>query len=125
MATQQFTLEQQRVVQAVYGFAADLMHKGSTNHEIETALRERGLTPEAAEKVVINLNRARTQAQRDAALRSMALGAVVAFVGILVTAVTYSAAAVSPSGGSYLVAYGAIMFGGLQFLRGLWRWMQR
>ena len=40
-------------------------------------------------------------------------------VGHLVTVVTYQAA--SKSGGHYLVAWGAILFGGLQFLRGLVR----
>jgi hypothetical protein len=36
--------------------------------------------------------------------------------GIIVTAVTYSAAS---GGGSYVVAWGAILFGAIQFFRGL------
>jgi hypothetical protein len=50
-------------------------------------------------------------------LRNMAIGGVICLVGILVTAATYGAA--SHGGGHYIVAWGAIVFGGLQFLRGL------
>ncbi len=39
--------------------------------------------------------------------------------GILVTAVTYSMAASSSTGGTYFVAWGAIIFGGIQFVKGL------
>ena len=39
--------------------------------------------------------------------------------GIVVTAVSYSA--VSETGGTYFVFWGAVVFGGLQFLRGLFR----
>jgi hypothetical protein len=52
------------------------------------------------------------------ALRNMAIGAVICVVGILITAGTYSAA--SP-GGHYVVAWGAIVFGGIQFLKGLFQ----
>jgi hypothetical protein len=38
--------------------------------------------------------------------------------GIVVTAVTYLAAE-QRGGGRYVVAWGAMLFGGLQFLRGL------
>jgi hypothetical protein len=47
----------------------------------------------------------------------MAIGGVICVIGILVTAATYSAA--SHGGGHYFVAWGAIVFGGFQFLRGL------
>jgi len=50
------------------------------------------------------------------ASRDMVVGGLWCGGGILVTAATYSSAA---GGGSYVVAWGAILFGGLQFLRGL------
>jgi hypothetical protein len=40
------------------------------------------------------------------------------FGGCLVTAFTYISAAKSPYGGSYVVAYGAIIYGAIQFVRG-------
>lgn len=53
---------------------------------------------------------------REAAARNMLVGALWCIGGIVVTAVTYSAAA---NGGTYVVTWGAIVFGGLQFLKGL------
>jgi hypothetical protein len=39
--------------------------------------------------------------------------------GIVVTVVSYTTAASGPGGGSYIVAWGAILFGGIRFLKGL------
>lgn len=50
---------------------------------------------------------------------NMAVGALWCIGGIAVTAYTYSLAAASPTGGHYLIAWGAILFGGIQFLKGL------
>ena len=52
-------------------------------------------------------------------LQNMAIGAVICIIGIVVTAVTYSAA--SQGGGHYIVAWGAIVFGGIQFFKGLFQ----
>jgi len=49
--------------------------------------------------------------------RNMIVGAVWCIVGIVITAATYGAA--SRRGGTYVVAWGAIIFGGFQFLKGL------
>jgi hypothetical protein len=50
--------------------------------------------------------------------RQMLYGGIVCVAGIVVTGVTYLAAS-GPGGGTYLVAWGAILFGGLRFFRGL------
>jgi hypothetical protein len=59
-------------------------------------------------------NPARTLAQKR-----MIFGALWFMGGMLVTLFTYLTAASSPSGGTYVVAWGAIVFGALQFVRGL------
>jgi len=67
---------------------------------------------------------------RDASHRSsnpvgvgdMVIGGLICAVGIAVTAVTYNDA-VSSGGGTYIVAWGAIVFGGIRFLRGLARFV--
>jgi len=46
----------------------------------------------------------------------MVTGGIVALIGIIVTVGSYEAAS---GGGTYVVAWGAILFGGIQFLRGL------
>ena len=56
---------------------------------------------------------------RTAREKKMLHGAFWCIGGILVTAITYMAAASGSGGGSYIVAWGAIIFGALQFFRGL------
>lgn len=53
--------------------------------------------------------------------KNMLVGALWCIGGIVVTAATYSAASSSSGGGTYVVAWGAILFGGLQFLKGLFQ----
>jgi hypothetical protein len=48
----------------------------------------------------------------------MLRGGIVCVAGIVVTGATYLAAS-GPRGGTYVVAWGAILFGGLRFVRGL------
>jgi len=55
-------------------------------------------------------------------LRNMAIGGVICLIGIVVTAATYSAAS---NGGHYVVAWGAIAFGALQFFKGLFQLASR
>lgn len=52
-------------------------------------------------------------------LRGMAVGLVIAAIGLAITAWSYSA---MEETGQLLVTYGAVLAGGLQFLRGLFRW---
>jgi hypothetical protein len=49
--------------------------------------------------------------------KNMLIGGGICGVGIVITAVTYSSA--STGGGSYVVAWGAILFGGIRFIWGL------
>lgn len=53
----------------------------------------------------------------DVGRRNMAIGGVVFLIGVIVTVATYAAAS-GPGGGRYVIAWGAIVFGALQFLRG-------
>jgi hypothetical protein len=56
-------------------------------------------------------------AQRAAAHRQITYGAILTVVGIIVTIGTYSS--VSVSGGTYVIAYGPIIFGFIRLVRGL------
>lgn len=55
----------------------------------------------------------------DEAARNMVVGALWCIGGIVVTAATYSA--VKDTGGHYFIAWGAIVFGGIQFFKGLFQ----
>lgn len=58
----------------------------------------------------------RKKSNREVAGKNMLFGAIWCIGGTLVTALTYQAAS---AGGHYIIAWGAIVFGAFQFLRGL------
>ena len=106
----------EQVVEAAYGFAAEQMRAGLAPSEVQKILIERELDAEAAAHVVGDLER--SQATREAGQRNMIVGALWCFGGIAVTTLTHQAA-MNDGGGRYTIAWGAILFGGIQFLRGL------
>ncbi len=55
---------------------------------------------------------------RSIGARNMTIGGLICVVGLGVTVFSYLAAAESPGGGTYFVAWGAVVFGGIQFIRG-------
>lgn len=57
-------------------------------------------------------------AKRALAGRRMAVGAVLCIIGIAITAGTYNSARDS-GGGTYFIAYGPIVVGGIRFFQGL------
>jgi hypothetical protein len=109
----------EQVVQAVYREAAQMMQSGKSDYHVEQALLAKGIPADAARTVVSRLRSACSEAYRNEAYKQMAIGAVIAIIGIVVTFGTYSAAANNPGGGSYVVAWGAIIFGGWRFIRGV------
>jgi hypothetical protein len=70
-------------------------------------------TERTADEHVFKLQK---KANREVARKNMVFGAIWCIGGTLVTALTYQAAS---GGGHYIIAWGAIIFGGFQFLRGL------
>jgi hypothetical protein len=115
MSNQQ--LSQEQFVETVYAFAADQMKDGASAHEIQASLVEKGLDPDDAATVVANLTRLKSEAIRSAGKKNMLYGGLWCVGGTVVTALTYSAAAAG--GGRYVVAWGAIVFGAVQFFRGV------
>lgn len=118
MTQQPSQYEQQQMVRAVYMYAAEQMKAGISDAGIIRQLEERGLDNQSARTVVEQLSAARYEALRKAAQRDMMVGGLFCIGGILITAISYSSAASSPTGGSYVVTWGAIIFGAIQFFRG-------
>lgn len=108
---------QDQAAQAMYAFAAEQMNGGATADQIEDLLVEKkGLDRDSAASVVDDLLEMRSEALRRAGNQRMLRGAVVCILGIGVTVATYSLAA---NGGTYMVAWGAMIFGAVDFIRGL------
>ena len=56
---------------------------------------------------------------RSAAKRNMVFGAILFVVGLLITVGSFAAAADGNGGGRYVVAWGAMIFGGIRFFYGM------
>ncbi len=128
---------QQEVVQAIFAYAMELKASGLTKWQIEAKLVEKGLDREAASTVTNKIfnpspnfaSSSRGQMRYTAPQRrsgssgftNMLIGGGLAVAGIVVTLYTYSAA--SEGGGRYVVWWGAVIFGGIQFFKGLGQFM--
>jgi hypothetical protein len=108
----------QQFIKEVYQRAANLANKGKSKDNIQTELHSMGLNQETASVVIENVFRLRKKAHREAGARNLLVGAAWCVGGIVVTALTYQMAS---GGGTFIVAWGAVLFGGIQFLRGLGR----
>lgn len=110
--------QQQATADQMYSYAANLMVNGNKNsYEVKMILIEKGINENDAAYIVNQLQDQIEDARQQKAKKDMLYGALWCVGGILVTAFTYSAA--SNGGGRYFVAWGAILFGGIQFVRGL------
>lgn len=108
-------LSQNETINAVYSYAATLKDEGKSDKQIVNTLVEKGIEKEGAEIITKNINKA-IEAKKEAGGKNMLYGALWCIGGIVVTAVTFSAAS---GGGTYIVAWGAIVFGAIQFFKGL------
>jgi hypothetical protein len=106
------------IATAVYQTAANAMSRGASPAEVENHLIQSGVRAEDAKTVVNHLQAVRSDVLREAGRKEMIRGALWCVGGILVTAASYQAAS---RGGTYVVAWGAIIFGAIKFFRGLAR----
>jgi len=125
-----------RVEDAMVSYANRRLAKGTRVAEVDQELVERGLDRERAALLVQKVVTSRlrevasevpsgptagainwaARAQRDGAHNDIVLGAVICAAGVLFTAITYSAA---KGGGTYVVAWGAIVFGAIRMFKGM------
>jgi hypothetical protein len=114
-------IPEEEMVRAVYELAAEQMNSGASKQQVRALLLDMGLDRESASIVISNLSRARSDAGRQAGRKDMLHGALWCIGGSAVTLVTYMAAS---GGGTYFIAWGAIILGAIQFFRGLVRWIR-
>ncbi len=99
-----------------YLLAAEKMVEGRTVPEIRIFLMEKGIGHEEATRIIDEVAEARSEVANEPAEQLMRNGAFWCLGGCLVTAVTYKAAG---NGGTYIIAWGAMLYGAAQFLEGL------
>lgn len=114
----EFTAEQQKAAEDIYTYAAGLMVQRDQNaYQVKVALLARGLDEASADIVISNLELQIEEARKKRANKDMLYGALWCIGGTVITVATYSAA--SNGGGRYFVAWGAILYGAIQFFKGL------
>ena len=119
MEEQREQIDQQEIVNQIYGFTADMLYDQKKSvGETKAALIENGLNPEEADVVINNLQNQYNKEKKEAGNKNMMYGALWCVGGILVTVLTYSAAS---DGGTYVIAWGAVIFGAIQFFKGLYQ----
>jgi hypothetical protein len=107
---------EEQVINEIYDYAAHLlMTEHKSPEEATKELIKNGLDSESATVVINNLQLQIKQAKKDGAAQNMFYGVVCFVIGI---AITLGTMAMANDGGTYVLAWGAILFGGLQFLYG-------
>lgn len=104
----------------MFNLAAELTSQNIGWREIGTALKNRGCPASVAEAIAFQVEGYRKAAVRQAALRAFGWGLAWMSLGGLITGCTYWAASSSEGGGTYLVTWGLIAFGGYNMLRALY-----
>ncbi len=100
---------------AIYAYAAEQMGKGVSPADVEKDLIGQGLEPEGAALVVRKLR----EIHKEAARKNKIHGALWCIGGLTVSVVTWLLAGAGLMGGSYVVAWGAVVYGAILYLRGV------
>lgn len=103
----------------VYAYATQLMVIRNMNTaDALHNLMQKGIDEEVARTIVNKIDDEIYEAKMKRANKDILYGALWCIGGTLVTAFTYSAA--SNGGGKYVVTYGAIIFGMVQLVKGIY-----
>lgn len=122
--------KEQRAVDALAEAIAKELSEGKSKKKIVNKLVRQGWAREAASQFVAGVELAVEEyknspegrrAMAEQYKRRMLYGILWAVGGIVVTLATYSAAS---SGGTYIIAWGAILWGAIDFLRGFFGWLK-
>ena len=115
--TPRLTDEEHRLlIQDAYKRAANMMQAGVAKDHVRKVLSGKGLNQEEVNTIMGTLIRLEREAINKSANRNIIIGGVIMVIGIVVTAGSYMMA---EGGGRYVIAWGAVIFGGIQFLRGM------
>lgn len=112
---------------------AQAIAKGQNRLGLVKSLCELGISNQAAQELVAEMNQAVQEYKESPDMRRqiaskyarhMVYGVLWAAGGTIATVVGYSAASSSPRGGTYMIFWGAILFGIVDFFRGLFGYLK-
>lgn len=113
--------ERLTTVEEIYAFAGELLQAGADQTTIYQSLVSKGVDDQQAAEVAQTMMEARREAIRSQGWRDVLWGGLWCFGGLGITAYTYAMAAQNPGGGRYFLFWGAVIFGGIQMLRGIYK----
>ncbi|MEP7318813.1 MAG: hypothetical protein ABI921_08720 [Panacibacter sp.] len=93
----------------------DEKKSGKSNEDIIAGLIDRGFSEHQASNIMDNMETA-AKSLSDISENQMLKNGIFFIIGLIVTIITYTNAL---SGGTYIIAYGAIIFGGYRFIEGV------
>jgi hypothetical protein len=114
----QISGEEKQAIEQIYNYASDLIiRQNRPDYEVVHLLQDKGLNESNAQLIVDKIVSQVNNAKRSKAKKDILYGALWCVGGIIITVGTYSAA--SNGGGSYVITWGAILFGGIQLFKGI------
>lgn len=108
--------DKEQAVQALYNHVSnEIILKERKSWEVRKELIEKGASEEVANTIINAVKRSYNAEVKKKGYKNMAIGGLWCAGGTIVTVYTLMA---SSGGGGYVVAWGAIIFGGIQFFQG-------
>jgi len=106
--------ENEKRENSIWAYAFDQKYLGKNNEELYKLLINKGLDDTNSKIIIEKLEEASTKL-KNTYDSEMLTGGLVFFIGVFVTLATLNNAI---NGGSYIIAWGAILFGGFRFYNG-------
>jgi len=106
----------------IYRFAAIELAKKQPPKVVAKKLIDQGVMPDTANRIVAETHTAVRKALAEKGKKRMTRGLIWAVIGIVITCGTLAFAS-GRGGGSYVVFYGAIIYGVIDFIAGLSGWL--
>ncbi len=107
----------QAIVEEIYNYAAQqLFEYNRSQQDVINLLMDRGLSYSDAKIVISNLLEQMAEERKSSRKKNMIFGLLWFVGGLAVTIFTYNAAS---EGGTYVVAWGAMLWGIIQFFRSI------
>ena len=111
--------ERELLKRKIIAKARESRAKGATLGEIETGLINEGLDAEMVKQIMEQVPMEEVEPVSESDNREMRHALYWLVGGILITVVTYSMASSSGGGGTYLIAWGPMLVGGIRFFKAL------
>ncbi|HSO13153.1 MAG TPA: hypothetical protein VLT51_12310 [Anaerolineales bacterium] len=111
----------QQDLSGLFRFAAQELARKQSPKVVAQKLTDQGVTPAAANQIVVETQKVIKKALAEKNKKRMTRGLIWAVIGIVLTCGTMAIA--SKGGGRYVLFYGAVIYGIIDFIAGLIGWL--